>query len=308
MTAGQDPADPTSRGLTRRSLFQGAGGLAVAGAGLGAGLSGPAMAQEAQGAGLRGNINHSVARWTFGDMALADLCVLGTSVGLRAIDLCGPDDWPTLREHGMDSSMCNGAEISLEDGWADPANHATLIENYTRHIALVAEAGYTNLICFSGNRRGMSDEEGLANCAEGLAHILPLASEAGVVLQMELLNSRVNHPDYLCDRSAWGVALCERLDSENFKLLYDIYHMQIMEGDVIRTITEHNQWFGHYHTAGNPGRNEPDDSQELNYPAICRAIRDTGYQGWLAQEFVPRDPSPDAAAQSLRDAVLTCDV
>ncbi|TGN61565.1 hydroxypyruvate isomerase [Paracoccus liaowanqingii] len=302
-------------GLSRRALFYGAGGLAVAGTG----LAGAAMAQDgAQDAvqdgqapaatGLRGNINHSVARWTFGDMELADLCVLGRSVGLRAIDLCGPDDWPILREHGLDSSMCNGAEISLEDGWADPANHATLIENYTRHIALVAEAGYTNLICFSGNRRGMSDEEGLANCAEGLSRILPLAADAGVVLQMELLNSRVNHPDYLCDRSAWGVALCERLASDHFKLLYDIYHMQIMEGDVIRTITQHHPWFGHYHTAGNPGRNEPDDSQELNYPAICRAIRDTGYQGWLAQEFVPRDPSPDAAAQSLRDAVLTCDV
>ncbi|CAM3230552.1 hydroxypyruvate isomerase family protein [Paracoccus nototheniae] len=305
-----DLSERHSTGLTRRALFYGAGGLAVAGAG----LTGPASAQDAaQGgqavaAGLRGNINHSVARWTFADMDLADLCVLGRHVGLGAIDLCGPDDWPVLREHGLDSSMCNGAEISLEDGWADPANHATLIDNYTRHIALVAEAGYTNLICFSGNRRGMTDDEGLANCADGLSQILPIAEQAGVVLQMELLNSRVNHPDYLCDRSAWGVALCERLGSQNFKLLYDIYHMQIMEGDVIRTITQHHSWFGHYHTAGNPGRNEPDDSQELNYPAICRAIRDTGYQGWLAQEFVPRDASPDAAAQSLRDAVLTCDV
>lgn len=290
-------------GLTRRGLFHGAGGLMVLGAGLGAG---GATAQPA--GGLQGNINHSVARWTFGDMPLADLCVLGRQVGLGAIDLCGPDDWPVLKEHGLDSSMCNGAEISLEDGWADPANHAELIERYTRHIRLVSDAGYTNLILFSGNRRGMSDEEGLANCADGLSQILLAAEAARVVLHMELLNSRVNHPDYLCDRSAWGVALCERLGSQNFKLLYDIYHMQIMEGDVIRTITDHHQWFGHYHTAGNPGRNEPDESQELNYPAICRAIRDTGFQGWVAQEFVPSDKSPDAAAAALRDAVLTCDV
>ncbi|MCG6111753.1 MAG: TIM barrel protein [Paracoccus sp.] len=298
-----DLSDRIPAAVTRRGLFHGAGGLAaVAGLG-GLGLA-TATAQQAQG--LQGNINHSVARWTFGDMALDDLCVLAQQVGLGAIDLCGPDDWPVLAEHGLASSMCNGAEISLEDGWADPANHATLIDSYTRHIALVAQAGHTNLICFSGNRRGMSDEEGLDHCADGLSQILPIAADAGVVLQMELLNSRVNHPDYLCDRSAWGVALCERLNSPHFKLLYDIYHMQIMEGDVIRTITDHHQWFGHYHTAGNPGRNEPDDSQELNYPAICRAIRDTGYQGWIAQEFTPLDPQ--TGPQSLRDAVLICDV
>lgn len=291
--------------MTRRGLFHGASGLAALGAGLGAV---PLMAQDAQPAGLQGNINHSVARWTFGDLPLADLCQLARQTGLGAIDLCGPDDWPVLAEHGLASSMCNGAEISLEDGWADPANHDALTERYLRHIPLVAEAGHVNLICFSGNRRGMSDEDGLRHCAEGLSRILPAASDAGVVLQMELLNSRVDHPDYLCDRSAWGVALCERLQSPQFRLLYDIYHMQIMEGDVIRTIMRDHRWFGHYHTAGNPGRNDPDDSQELNYPAICRAIRDTGYQGWVAQEFIPRDPAPQAAAASLRDAVLTCDV
>ncbi|WP_265500989.1 hydroxypyruvate isomerase family protein [Paracoccus beibuensis] len=295
-----DLSDRMPVAMSRRGLFQGAGALA-----LGASLGGAA---SAQGSGLQGNINHSVARWTFGDMSLPDLCILARQVGLGAIDLCGRDDWPTLREHGLESSMCNGAEISLEDGWAEPDNHAELVERYTRHIDLVAEAGYTNLILFSGNRRGMSDQEGLDNCVQGLSQILPRAEAAGVVLQMELLNSRVNHPDYMCDRSAWGVDLCRRLDSANFKLLYDIYHMQIMEGDVIRTIADNHQWFGHYHTAGNPGRNEPDDSQELNYPAICRAIRDTGFQGWLAQEFIPSDKSPDAAAAALRDAVLTCDV
>ena len=293
-----DLSDRMTAAFSRRGLVQGAGALA-----LGASLGGAAQAQTA---GLQGNINHSVARWTFGGMPLEDLCQLARQVGLGAIDLCGPEDWPVLARHGLASSMCNGAEISLEDGWAEPANHDRLTESYLRHIDLVAEAGHTNLILFSGNRRGMTDQEGLDNCARGLERILPAAEGAGVVLQMELLNSRVNHPDYLCDRSAWGVALCEQLGSDNFRLLYDIYHMQIMEGDVIRTITDHHRWFGHYHTAGNPGRNEPDDRQELNYPAICRAIRDTGFQGWMAQEFVPSDPQ--TAAQSLRDAVLICDV
>lgn len=289
---------------TRRALFQGAAGMAVLGAG---GLAaGSAMAQPAPA--LKGNINHAVARWTFGDLALPDLCRLGRDVGLKAIDLCGPQDWPVLKEHGLDSSMCNGAEISLEDGWADPANHAELIRRYGDHIRLVAEAGYRNLICFSGNRGALSDGEGLENCAAGLRQILPQAEQAGVTLVMELLNSRVDHPDYMCDRSAWGIALCQRLGSPNFRLLYDIYHMQIMEGDVIRTITDNHQWFAHYHTAGNPGRNDPDDSQELNYPAICKAIRDSGFAGYVAQEFIPRDKSPKAAARALRDAVLTCDV
>ena len=295
-----DLSDRPAAALSRRGLFQGAGAMA-----LGATLAGTATAQQAAPA-LKGTINHSVARWTFGDMALEDLCLLAREVGLGAIDLCGPDDWPVLARHGLASSMCNGAEISLEDGWADPANHDRLTESYLRHIDLVAAAGHTNLILFSGNRRGMSDAEGLENCARGLTRILPAAEAAGVVLHMELLNSRVNHPDYLCDRSAWGVALCERLNSPGFRLLYDIYHMQIMEGDVIRTITDHHPWFGHYHTAGNPGRNEPDDRQELNYPAICRAIRDTGFQGWIAQEFIPLDPQ--TGPRSLRDAVLTCDV
>ena len=292
-----------TRGLSRRHLFQGA-------AALGAGLAGAqaAHAQDvAAGAALKGNINHSVARWTFGDMPLADLCVMARDMGLKAIDLCGPDDWPVLKEHGLDSSMCNGAEISLEAGWADPANHGDLIRRYRDHIPLVADAGYRNLICFSGNRGSISDEQGLENCAAGLSQILPQAQEAGVTLVMELLNSRVDHPDYMCDRSAWGVALCERLGSPNFGLLYDIYHMQIMEGDVIRTITDHHDWFAHYHTAGNPGRHEPDDSQELNYPAICRAIRDTGFQGYVAQEFIPSGTGQQAV-DALRDAVRTCDV
>ncbi|SDE73280.1 hydroxypyruvate isomerase [Paracoccus isoporae] len=298
--------DLSERRLTRRSLFHGAAGT---GALL---IAGRAAAQQAETAGttaLKGNINHSVARWTYGDLPLDQLAALCNRIGIGAIDLCGPDDWPVLKEAGLDSSMCNGAEISLEDGWAERDNHPVLIDNYRRHIQLVADAGYRNLICFSGNRRGMDPEDGLRACEEGIKEILGAAEEAGVVIQMELLNSKVDHPDYLCDNSPWGVALCDRIGSPNFKLLYDIYHMQIMEGDVIRTITDHQDCFGHYHTAGNPGRHEPDDSQELNYAAICRAIRDTGFTGYVAQEFVPSaDQATDAAAEALRAAVLTCDV
>lgn len=281
--------------------MQGAAGLAALG------LAPGATAQQAAPA-LKGSINHAVARWTFGDLPLPDLCRLGRQVGLTAIDLCGPDDWPVLKDHGLDSSMCNGAEISLTEGWANPAHHDELERRYLDHIRLVADAGFTNLICFSGNRGGLGDDEGLANCVMGLQRILPAARDARVTLVMELLNSRVDHPDYMADRSPWGIELARRLDSPHFRLLYDIYHMQIMEGDVIRTIHDHGRWFAHYHTAGNPGRHEIDASQELNYPAIARAIRDSGFTGYVAQEFIPTSKDPAIAAEALRQAVLTCDV
>lgn len=295
--------------LSRRTVLGGAGASA-AGALLYATNAGAVGTDAATSASstLKGNINHSVARWTFGDLSLDDLCALVKNIGFNAIDLVGPDDWPTLQRHGIESSMCNGAEISLEDGWAEADNHDELIERYLRHIDLVAEAGYRNLICFSGNGRGMDAEEGLATSAEGLLQIISAAEERDVVLHMELLNSKVNHPDYLCDNSAWGIELCKRIGSSNFKLLYDIYHMQIMEGDVIRTITDNIEYFGHFHTAGNPGRNELDDNQELYYPAICRAIVETGFDGYVAQEFIPSSDDPQTAAQALREAVLTCDV
>lgn len=257
---------------------------------------------------LKGNIQHSVARWTFDFLRLEELCQLSTELGITAIDLVGPEEWPVLQRYGLDSSMCNGAELSLEDGWGDARFHAELIERYLNHIDLVSQAGYTNLICFSGNARGMSPEQGLQNAETGLKQILAQAEAKGVVLQMELFNSKIDHPDYLCDNSAWGIELCRRLDSPNFKLLYDIYHMQISEGDVIRTIRENHRFFGHYHTAGVPGRHEIDDTQELNYPAICRAIRDTGFQGYIAQEFLPDRTSQQAKIESLQAAIQLCDV
>ncbi len=233
---------------------------------------------------------------------------MAAGLGISAIDLAGPKDWPVLKAEGLDSSMCNGAEISLTKGWNDPQYHPTLIKNYTAHIDLIAAAGYTNLICFSGNRNGMDDETGLKNCTEGIRKIIGLAEKKNVVLQMELFNSKVDHKDYMADKSAWGVELCKRIGSPNFKLLYDIYHMQINEGDVIRTIRDNHQFFGHYHTAGVPGRHEIDESQELNYPAIMKAIAATGFKGYVAQEFIPTGQTKEEKIAALQKAIERCDI
>jgi len=254
---------------------------------------------------LNGNINHSVCQWCYPDLSLEELCQLANEIGLVGIDLIGPEGWPMLQKYNLISTMCNGAEISLTEGFNRQEYHAVLVENYLTHIDLVAAAGYQNLICFSGNRNGMDDEAGLQNAVAGLKKILPLAEKKGVVIQMELFNSKIDHPDYMCDNSAWGIELCKRLDSPNFKLLYDIYHMQISEGDIIRTIQENHQYFGHYHTAGVPGRNEIDQTQELFYPAIMKAIAATGYDGFVAQEFIPTNQNPIA---SLKKAIVICDV
>jgi hydroxypyruvate isomerase len=256
-------------------------------------------------AALKGTINHSVCRWCYQDLSLDQLCAAAKSIGIKGIDLVGPQDWPTLKKYGLDSPMCNGAEINLTDGFNDPQFHATLQKNYAAMIPRVAQAGYKNLICFSGNRRGKDDETGLANCVKGLKPLLELAAKHKVVLVMELLNSKIDHKDYQCDRTAWGVALAKRLGSENFKLLFDIYHMQIDEGDVIRNLTDYHRYIAHYHTAGVPGRHEIDENQELYYPAIMRAIKATGFKGYVAQEFIPKQPDKIA---SLRKAVQLCDV
>ncbi|MCA1929949.1 TIM barrel protein [Rheinheimera sp.] len=294
--------------LPRRELLKQLAAGAIGASVLGSALLVSGAATAASGGALKGNIRHSVSRWTYGDLSIEELCLLVKSLGFSAIDLVGPEDWPVLKKHGIDSSMCNGAELNLVDGWSDPKFHPELIKRYLKHIDLVAEAGYTNLICFSGNARGMDRETALQNAVAGLKQILPHAEKRGVVLQMELFNSKVDHPDYLADSSAWGIELCKRLNSPNFKLLYDIYHMQIMEGDIIRTIKDNHQYFGHYHTAGVPGRHEIDDSQELNYVAIAKAIRDIGFTGYLAQEFVPTPKTKQGRAQSLAQAIRICDV
>ncbi|MBN3582599.1 TIM barrel protein [Algoriphagus aestuarii] len=276
--------------------------LIVGGAAFGS-LSSFDMKKEAKA--LKGNINHGVCHWCFRDYSLEDFCVEVKKIGIKGVDLIGPNGWETLKKHGIDSSMCNGAEISLVDGFGEKKFHDQLIKNYTEMIPLVAKAGYKNLICFSGNRRGMDDETGLKNCQEGLEKILPIAEKHGVMIQMELLNSKINHKDYLCDKSAFGVELCKRLGSPNFKLLFDIYHMQIDEGDLIRNITDYHEYFGHYHTAGNPGRNELGDDQEINYPAVMRAILATGFKGYVSHEFIPKKEDKMA---SLAEGVAICDV
>jgi hydroxypyruvate isomerase len=256
---------------------------------------------------LKGNVNHSVCQWCYGDIPLEVLAREAKKIGLVGIDLIGPDSWDILKKYDLDSTMCNGAELNLVDGFNDIKFHNKLIPRYMEHIDLVSKAGYKNLICFSGNRRGMDDELGLKNSVKGLKAILSHAEKKGVVLTMELLNSKVDHSDYMCDNSNWGVALCKELDSDNFKLLYDIYHMQIMEGDVIRTIQENHKYYGHYHTAGVPGRNEIDETQELYYPAIMEAILKTGFKGIVAQEFIPQNRANNGF-DSLADSIRRCDV
>lgn len=258
---------------------------------------------------LKGNINHSVCQWTYSYLPLEDLCIAVKNLGLKAIDLCAPKDWPTLQKHGIYCSMCYTAgKISLTEGWNHTEFHPQLIKDFTDAIPLVAQAGYKNLICFSGNRKGMDDETGMKNCVTGLKQIMGLAEKHGVIIQMELFNSKVDHKDYMADKSAWGVELCKRLGSPNFKLLYDIYHMQINEGDVIRTITDNHTYFGHYHTAGVPGRHEIDETQELYYPAIMKAILATGYTGFVAQEFITTAKTDKDKLAALKKAIKICDV
>src|SRR6187399_3751999 len=254
---------------------------------------------------LKGNINHSVCQWTYNHIPLEELCVEVKKIGIGAIDLIAPKDWPMLKKYGLYSSMCYIAgKVSLTEGWNNKTFHPQLIKDFSETIPLVKEAGYKNLICFSGNRKGMDDETGMNNCVEGLKQIMGLAEKNGVMIQMELLNSKVDHKDYMCDKTTWGVELVKRVGSPNFKLLYDIYHMQIMEGDVIRTIKDNLQYIGHLHTGGNPGRNEIDETQELNYRAISQAVVDMGYKGYMAHEFIPkRDPMT-----SLGQAMDLCDV
>ena len=254
---------------------------------------------------LKGKINHSVCRWCYNDIPFEDLCKAANAIGLASIELTGPDEWPVLKRYGLTAAMGWSAEKGITEGFNNPALHDELITRYTELIPKAAAAGITQLICFSGNRRGLADEKGIENCAMGLKRLMAVAEQYKITLAMELLNSKVDHHDYQCDRTEWGVALCEKIGSDRFKLLYDIYHMQIMEGDVIATIRKHAKYISHYHTGGVPGRAEIDDTQELNYPAIMRAIVETGFKGYVGQEFIPRRPDKIA---SLKQGVTICDV
>ncbi len=235
----------------------------------------------------------SVCRWCFSKFSMDELCEQAKSIGFQSVELLQPDEWPIAIKHGLTCAMAMGT-CTIPDGFNRLENHARLVPEYIQRIKDVAAVGIPNLICFSGNRRGLDDKTGLENCATALRQITPAAERAGVTVCMELLNSRVNHPDYMCDHTPWGLELVQKVGSPRFKLLYDIYHMQIMEGDVIRTIRDHHDEIAHYHTAGNPGRHEftsVNDVQEMNYTGIFRAIRETGYTGFIAHEFIPtREP------------------
>jgi len=255
--------------------------------------------------GSKGRIHHSVCKWCYPKIELEALAIAGKKFGLRSIELLEVKEIPTVQKHGLTCAMVSGIPGGITKGLNRVENHDAIAAWFEATAPAVAKLGCENIICFSGNRAGQSDEDGIKNCAVGLQRLLPIAEKHKVVLVMELLNSKVNHADYQCDLSKWGVALCEAVGSERFKLLYDIYHMQIMEGDVIATIKKHHKWFAHYHTGGVPGRHEIDETQELNYPAIMQAIVATGFKGHVAQEFIPA--RPDVLA-SLKQGVRICDV
>lgn len=292
--------------MQRRNLIK---SLAVSAAAIATGKAMGACTPAAEEQKMKGNINHSVCWWTFNFMPLEELCKTVKQMGFNAIDLLAPKEWPIAQAHGIHCSMCyTNGKVSLTEGFNDPTFHDQLIKDYLEVIPMMVKAGYKNLICFSGNRNGMDDETGLKNCITGLQKILPAAEKNGIIIQMELFNSKIDHKGYMADKSAWGVELCKRLGSANFKLLYDIYHMQINEGDVIRTIQDNHQYFGHYHTAGVPGRHEINETQELYYPAIMKVIADTGYKGYVAQEFMPTGKTTEEKLAALRDAVRRCDI
>ncbi|MCF0050766.1 TIM barrel protein [Dyadobacter sp. LJ53] len=260
--------------------------------------------EKALGAKLNGKINHSVCKWCYGKIPLDTFAQECKQMGITSIELLGPEDWPTLKKYGLTCALPNGAGMGIEKGFNDLALHDELVKSYEDLFPKLKEAGYSTVICFSGNRRGMSDIDGMRNCAIGLRRLMPSAEKYGITMIMELLNSKVNHKDYMCDHTSWGAGLCEMVGSEHFKLLYDIYHMSIMEGDVIATIKKYHKYIGHYHTGGVPGRNEIDEGQELYYPAIMKAIVETGFKGFVAQEFIPkREP-----LASLKQCVQICDI
>jgi hydroxypyruvate isomerase len=301
--------------ITRRSalgkISGGTIGLASAAA-----LAGRVQSAEpGQPAKLKGNIHHSVSAWCYNSlfnpgknkpakMSFEDFCRECAAMGIESVELLGASEWPAVKKAGLTCAMCNGPD-SIPYGWNRVDHHDVLLPKFEAAIPQVAEMGFPNIITFSGNRKGMGDEEGLENCVKGLKRLAPIAEKHKVTVCVELLNSKRSHKDYMCDHTAWGVEVCKRVGSDRVKLLYDIFHMQIMEGDVIDTIRENHQYLGHYHTGGVPGRNEIDGTQEINYPAVMKAIVATGYKGFVGQEFVPK--RPDALA-SLKECVLICDV
>lgn len=277
---------------------------ALAGAGA---LAGTMLGREAQAGSAKGRLKQSVTKGVFKgrEMTLDQMCEAAAHAGIYGFDLIGPDDWPLLKKHGLVPTMCPGPYAgTIADGIVQQENHDRLVKSTLAVLDLAAEGGCPNVIALAGPRKGMSDADGADNCVAFFEGVKAHAENKGVTICLELLNSKVNHPDYICDHTAWGVGVMKRVNSPRVKLLYDIYHMQIMEGDVVRTVRENIAYIGHFHTGGNPGRHEIDGTQELNYRFVAQAIADTGFAGVMAHEYTPvRD-----ALQSLAQAVEICTV
>ncbi len=289
--------------LSRRTLMHKTS-LLAAGA-VAARLSGKTNALEMnqiERVATKGRIKQSVSRWCYGKWSLDELCEVSKRLGIKAIDLLGPGEFETVKKHGLICSLVN--THSLTNGLADKKFHEECLAKLRETIDATAAAGFPTVISFSGNRRGIPDDVGVENAVEALKKIAGYAEQKKITIVLEYLNSKVNHKDYMFDNTAWGVEVCKRVGSERVKILYDIYHAQIMEGDIIRTIRENADYIGHYHTGGNPGRNEIDETQELYYPPIMQAIAETGFDGYVAHEFVPKgDP-----LAGLTYATRICDV
>jgi hydroxypyruvate isomerase len=280
--------------MTRRTAFRNAA-ITLAAAAVPAALPAPSANPR---------LKQAVCRGPFKKYTLDELCQHCVRIGIKGIDLVDHTEWPTIQKYGLVPAMAPGAG-NIPDCWNRLENHDRLIQQMTENLTLAGAAGVPNVITFSGNRKGMPDGEGLENSVKGLKRVVKLAEEKKVTINLELLNSKVNHKDYMADHTAWGVELCKRVDSPRMKLLYDIYHMQIMEGDIIRTIRDNFAFLGHFHTGGNPGRHEIDDTQELKYRAIAAAIADLGFTDYLAHEFSPTAPDQ---IKSLEKAYEICNV
>jgi hydroxypyruvate isomerase len=284
--------------ITRRQALAGATAMIVGAP------QGSDMTASVQKPGSTGRLKQSVCRWCYAKIPLPEFFKAVADMGLTAVDLLTEKDWPLAREYGLTCSMGSGAGGSIVDGLNVKANHDKIVASLERTIPIAAAQKVPNLITFFGNRRGMSDEEAAANSVEALNRIKKVAEDHGVTICIELLNSKVDHKDYQGDRSAYGLGIVKAVGSPRVKLLYDIYHMQIMEGDLIRTIRDNREYFTHFHTGGVPGRHELDDSQEIQWRTVATAIADMGFEGYFAHEFVPtRDP-----LTSLREAVKLCNV
>jgi hydroxypyruvate isomerase len=287
--------------MTRRHLISSMAGAAAASA---IPFGSSSLQQTDYALKLKGNIHHSVSQWCYGEIPLPEFAATCREMGIESIELLGEKDWPVVKNAGLKCAVGYATDWGIPKGFNRVEHHEKLIADFEAMSPKAASAGIPNLICFSGNREGQNDNEGLINCAKGLRQLMPLAEKHGVTIIMELLNS-FGHADYQCDKTPWGAALCEMVGSERFKLLYDIYHMQIMEGNIIENITKYINYIGHIHTGGVPGRHELDETQELYYPAIMKALVKAGYKGYVGHEFVPAQKDKLA---SLRKCVLICDV